>query len=55
MRVVLEEVCSPQEAQHGIRWGAGESNLVFNADDGRIVGRDHELVQDALTVTVAMF
>ena len=55
LQAVLEEVCSPQEAQHGMGWEAGENNLVFYADDGRIVGRDHEWVQDALTVTVAMF
>ena len=33
----------------------GQGLLFFNADDGRIGGRDHKWVQDALTVTVAMF
>ena len=51
---VLEEVCIPQEAQHGMGWATGERNIVFYADDGRIAGRDHEWVQDALTVTVSM-
>ena len=55
VRAVLEEVCIPQESQHGMGWEVGESNLVFYADDGRISGWDHEWVQDALTLTVAMF
>ena len=55
VRAVLEEVCSPQEAHHGMGWEAGARNLVFYADDGRIEEQDHEWVQDALTVTVAMF
>ena len=29
--------------------------MFFYVDDGRIAGRDHEWVQDALAVTVAMF
>ena len=36
-------------------WEAGERNLVFCLDDGRIAGRYHEWVQDALTVTVSTF
>ena len=55
VRADLEEVCSPQEAQHGMVWEAGARNLVFYADDGRIAGRDHEWIQDAPTMTVAMF
>ena len=39
-------------AQHGM--GGGGEKLVFYADDRRIAGWDHEWVQDALTVTVAM-
>ena len=42
---VLEEVCSPQEAHNGMEWEAGERNLVFIVDSGRIAGRDHEWVQ----------
>ena len=36
-------------------WEEGARNLVFNADEGRIAGRDHKWVQVALTVTVVMF
>ena len=32
----------------------GEINLVFYADDGSRIGKEHEWVQDALAVTVAM-
>ena len=51
----MEVVCGTQEAQHGMGWVTGEFNLVFYADDVRILGRDNIWVQDALTVTVAMF
>ena len=33
---VLDVVCSPQGAQHGIGWAAGDRNLIFYADDSRI-------------------
>ena len=36
-------------------WAEGETNIFFYADDRRIEGRDNTWVQDALTVTVAMF
>ena len=36
-------------------WESGERNLVFYGRNVRIVGQDHEWVQDALMVTVAMF
>ena len=39
VRAVLELVCGPHEAWHGMGWVAGERNLVFYADDGRIAGR----------------
>ena len=52
---VLEEVCSPLEAQNGIVCAAGDRNLVFYADDGMIARRDHEWVQYLLAVIVAMF
>ena len=55
VQAFLEEVCSPQEAHHDMGWEAGARNFVFNVDDVRIAGWDHEWVQDALTVTVAMF
>ena len=51
----LEVVCSPQEARHGMGWATGERNLIFYAEDGRIGGRDHIWVQDALTVSVMIF
>ena len=35
---VMEVVCSPQEAYHGMVWEAGERNLVFYADDVMISG-----------------
>ena len=40
-------------ACHGM--GGGGKQSCFNIDDRRIVGRYHKWVQDALTVTVAMF
>ena len=55
MWAVLEEVFSPQELHHGMEWATGERNLGFYTDYGRIAGRDHEWVQDALTVMIAMF
>ena len=55
VRVVLDVVCSPHEAQHDMIWTVGERNLVFYAHDRRVVGWDHEWVQDALTETVVMF
>ena len=36
-------------------WAAGERNLVFYVDDRWIELTDYIWVQDALTVTVAMF
>ena len=51
----------PAGSTAGIGWEAGARsrawarNLVFYADDGKIARRNHEWVQDALTVTVAMF
>ena len=55
VRAMLEVVCGPQEARHGMGWEAGERSLIFYAGDRRIGGRDHIWVQDALTVSVAMF
>ena len=51
----LEVVCVPQEARHGMGWETGERNLIFYTDDRRIGGRYQIWVQDALTVSVAMF
>ena len=52
---VLDVVCGPQEAHHGLGWAAGEIYLISYSNDGRIVGQDHEWVQDALLLTVAIF
>ena len=51
----MEVVYGPQEAQYGMGWGAGECNLIFYADDGRICGRYRIWLQYALMVLVAMF
>ena len=51
----VDVVCSIQVEQHGIEWEAWEINLVFYANDNRIEGQDHELIQDALMAMVAMF
>ena len=55
VRAILEVAYGLQEARHGMGWSAGERNLIFYADDGRISGRDHIWLQDALTVSVAIF
>ena len=54
-REVLDLVCVPQESKYVLGWVSGESNLVFYTNDGRVAGRDHEWVHDALTVTVYIF
>ena len=54
-RATLEVVCGPQEARHGMGWAVGDCNLILYKYDGRICGRDHIWVQDALTVSVEMF
>ena len=41
-RTVLDEVCGPQETQHGLGWAVEEENLVFYADGGRIVWWYHK-------------
>ena len=33
VRAKLQEICGPQEAQHGFRWLAGEHNIYFYADN----------------------
>ena len=48
VRAFPDVVCGPQEAQHSLVWAAGWKNLIFYANDVRIVGRYHEWVQDAL-------
>ena len=55
VRATLEVFCGPQEARHGIGLAVGKCNLIFYADNGRIGWRDQIWVQDALTISVAMF
>ena len=55
VRAVLDMVYRPQEAQNRLGWADGERNLIFYDNDRRILGRDHEWVQDSLLVTVEMF
>ena len=38
VRAVMDVVCGPQEAQHGLGWVAGERDLIFYADNNRIAG-----------------
>ena len=55
VRATLQEICGPQEARQVFGWSAGEHNICFYADDGRIAGRDPIWVQTALTTMVRMF
>ena len=49
---VLAEVCRTQEDHRGLGWTTRESNLLFYADDGRIVGRDLDWLHNTLSVMV---
>ena len=55
VRAFLDVFCGPQEAKHDLGWVAGERNVTFYSNNGRIVGQDREWVQDALSVMVEMF
>ena len=55
VRVVLLEVCVPQEAQHGIGWLEDDQKNCFYADDGRIAGQNLLWVQTTLMAMVSMF
>ena len=52
---MLLEVCASQEAQHGLRWAAGEQEILFYADDGRITGRNPIWIQGMLTKILRIF
>ena len=41
VQAVLDVVCGTQEDQNGMIWAAGERNLIFYANAGRIAGQDH--------------
>ena len=45
----------PQKSKHGLVWEGGERNVIFYADNGRIVGRYHKWFQDVLSVVVEIF
>ena len=53
--VVLVELNGPQYAHHRMGRVAGESNLVFYADNVWIMGRDTDWVQEELEIIVDMF
>ena len=55
VRATLQEIYGPQEAQNGFGWSAGEHNICFYKDDGRIAGRYPIWAQAALTTMVRMF
>ena len=55
VRETIQEICGPQEDQHGFWWSMGEHKVCFYTDDGRITGRDTIWVQEALKTMVRMF
>ena len=55
VRATLQDVCRPQEAQHGFGWSEGEHNICFYADDRQIAGQDPIWVHAVLTTMVRMF
>ena len=55
VRVVLLEVCGPQEAHHRFGWAAGKHNIVLYADNGRIAGHNSIWVHTILTLVLRMF
>ena len=55
VRATFQDICGPQEAQHGFRWMEGEHNILFYADYRRIVGQDPIWVQTVLTTMVRIF
>ena len=55
VRATLQEICGPQEAQHGFDWLVGEHNICFYTDDGQISGRFTIWVQTSLKTMVRIF
>ena len=55
VRATLQEICGPQEYQHCFGWSAGEHNICFYADDGRIAGKYPIWLQTVMTTLVIMF
>ena len=54
VRLMLLEVCGPQEAHHGLVWEEGYKNIVFYADYGRIADCNPISAQTTLTMVVSM-
>ena len=54
-RATLQEICVPQEAQHGFGWSEGEHKICSYADDRRIAGQYPIWVQTELTTMVRNF
>ena len=55
VRVVLMDVCRPQEVQHGMGWAAGENNIVLYAKNGHIEACNPIWVYTTLTVVIQIF
>ena len=55
VRVVLLDVCGPQEAHHGFGWSSSENCIFFYADDDQIAERNPIWVQMNMTDMVRMF
>ena len=55
VRATLQEICGHQETHHGFGWLAGEHNICFYTDNGRIAGRYPIWAQAALKTMVRMF
>ena len=55
VRVVLLDVCGPQEAHHRFFWEASEHCIVFYTENGRVFGRNPIWVQMTMTDMVRMF
>ena len=55
VRVMLLEVCAPQEAHHALGWEEGEQEIVFYTGNGLNVGRKPICVREMLTTLIRMF
>ena len=54
-RATLADVCGPQEAQNGLGWATGEQDIMFYAENGRIVEKNPIWFQGMLTTLIHMF
>ena len=55
IKMVLLEVCGPQEAHYGLVWEAADHNILFYADVRSITGHNSIWVQTTLITVVRMF